>query len=141
MPSTAASEGSSPSSSRRLPRSLPYEVEFSLTSRISLTPWPASQRASASRSSAGLDTNAPRNAGIAQNEHRRSQPEAIFSGAATPVPSRRRSTSGTLGPDGGARPSGRSGMSLERDGVAADGPEPRGLADGASGSSLRRSLG
>ncbi len=92
MPSTAASCGSSFSSSRGSPRSLPYEVEFSLTSTSSRTPCSASHSASASSSSGVRETNAPRNDGIAQNAQRRSQPQASFSEATGPASSRRRST-------------------------------------------------
>ena len=46
---------------------------------------PASQRASASISAGGRETNAPRNDGIAQKAQRRSQPEASFSGATGPA--------------------------------------------------------
>ena len=92
MPSIAASCGSSFSSARGSPRSLPYEVEFSLTSTSSRTPVLASHSASASISSGVRETNAPRNDGIAQNAHRRSQPLASFSEATGPVSSRRRST-------------------------------------------------
>ena len=53
---------------------------------------PASHSASASSSSGVRETNAPRNAGIAQNAQRRSQPLASFSEATGPVSSRRRST-------------------------------------------------
>src|ERR1700733_8751653 len=101
MPSVAARSGRTSSSSRRLPRSLPYEVEFSLTRNSSRTPWLASQRASARISGGRRDTNAPRKDGMAQNEQRRSQPDAIFSGATTPAVSRRRNT-GPLGPVHGA---------------------------------------
>src|SRR3984957_11853313 len=92
MPSVAARSGRTSSSSRRLPRSLPYDVEFSLTRNSSRTPWLASQRASARISGGRRDTNAPRKDGMAQNEQRRSQPDAIFSGATTPADSRRRNT-------------------------------------------------
>src|SRR5690606_30416620 len=92
--------------SRRSPRSLPYDVEFSLTRNSSRTPCSASQRASASRSSGGRDRNAPRNLGIAQNVQRRSQPEASLRGAYGPVPSLLRYT---RGPDAGATACGRSG--------------------------------
>src|SRR5215831_19854437 len=100
MPSIPASSGSTDSSSRRSPRSLPYDVEFSLTSRSSRTPWPASHSASASSSGGRRETNAPRKAGMAQNEQRRSQPDAILSGAVTPPVNRRRIT---RGPQGGER--------------------------------------
>ncbi len=53
---------------------------------------PASHSASASSSSGVRETNAPRNAGIAQNAQRRSQPLASFSEATGPVSSRRRRT-------------------------------------------------
>ena len=56
-------------------------MEFSLTSSTSRTPRSASQRASASTSAGGRDTNDPRKDGIAQKAQRRSQPLAIFSGA------------------------------------------------------------
>ena len=107
-PSTAASSGSSVSSSRRSPRSLPYDVEFSLTRTSSRTPCSASQRASVSTSAGRRDTNEPRKDGIAQNVQRRSQPEASLSGATGPLPSRRRSD---RGPEAGATPAGRSGRS------------------------------
>ena len=106
-PSTAASSGSSVSSSRRSPRSLPYDVEFSLTRTSSRTPWSASQPASASSSGGRRDTNAPRNAGIAQNVQRRSQPQASLSGAgrtvAEPHPQRTR-PGGRREPLGQVRP-------------------------------------
>src|ERR1039458_7099558 len=60
MPLVAARSGRTSSSSRRLPRSLPYEVEFSLTSTSSRTPLSASQRASAKISGGRRETNAPR---------------------------------------------------------------------------------
>ena len=106
-PSTAASSGSSVSSSRRSPRSLPYDVEFSLTRNSSRTPCSASHRASVSTSAGRRETNAPRNDGIAQKAQRRSQPEAILSGAHGRPSSRRRTTRGPLS---GATPSGRSGI-------------------------------
>src|ERR1700752_1657846 len=101
MPSVAARSGRTSSSSRRLPRSLPYDVEFSLTRNSSRTPWLASQRASAKISGGRRDTNAPRNDGMAQNAQRRSQPAAISSGAPPPADSRRRNTP-PLGPVHGA---------------------------------------
>ena len=54
---------------------------FSETKNNSLTPASASQLASAKTSSGVRETNAPRKLGIAQKAQRRSQPEAIFSGA------------------------------------------------------------
>jgi hypothetical protein len=108
------------------PRSFPYDVEFSLTSTSSRTPWPASHAASVSTSCGRRDTNEPRKVGIAQKVHRRSQPLASFSAAVGPSPSRIRSG---CGPDAGASPAGRSG----RDGV--------GRSAGAIGSSRRRSRG
>ena len=82
MPSPLASSGSSVSSSRRSPRSLPYDVEFSLTSTTSRTPWLGEPLAPRRGASGGRrETNEPRKAGIAQNEHRRSHPTASFSGA------------------------------------------------------------
>ena len=80
--------GSSASSARRSPRSLPYDVEFSLTSTSSRAPVAASHRASASTSAGGRDTNEPRKDGIAQNAHRRSQPDASFRYATGPSSSR-----------------------------------------------------
>ena len=74
---------------------------------LPIAPAGALRRASAIRSAGGRDRKAPRNAGIAQNEQRRSQPEAILSGASGPPSSLRRST---RGPDAGATPGGRSGM-------------------------------
>ena len=53
---------------------------------------PASHSASASSSCGSRETNAPRNAGMAQNEHRRSQPLASLRLATGPLSSRRRST-------------------------------------------------
>ena len=84
--------------------------------------------------------NAPRNAGMAQNEHRRSQPDAIFSGATGLPPSRRRST---RGPDAGATPSGRSAIAPPAAGVPCPGSTAPAAArvTGEIGSSLRRSLG
>ena len=138
MPSTAASSGSIVSSSRRSPRSLPYDVEFSLTRNSSRTPCSPSQRASVSTSAGRRDRNAPRNAGIAQNAQRRSQPEAIFSGAQGRPSSRRRST---RGPEAGASPSGRSGA-LAWPGTATDSsPAASCRLAGVSGSSVRRSRG
>src|SRR5450755_971412 len=133
MPGTAASCGSASASSLRLPRSLPYDVEFSLTSSSSRTPCSASQAASATRSGTGRDTNAPRKAGIAQNVHLRSQPDAILSGATTPPPSLRRST---RGPDAGATPGGRSGISVPAPAATA-GPAPADVAAfGAPGAAV-----
>ena len=71
--------------------------------------------------------NAPRNAGMAQKVQRRSQPDAIFSGATTLPPSRRRST---RGPEAGATPSGRSGMAAV--------PCPGSAAPGVAGRVGRR---
>jgi len=65
---------------------------------------------------------------MAQNEQRRSQPEAIFSGAVTPPASRLRTTGG---PEAGAMPGGSSVRSTERDSC---------LLAGLTGSSERRSL-
>ena len=96
MPGTAASAGSRSTSARVPPgRSLPYEVEFSLTSTSSRTPCPASQAASPRTSRGGRETNEPRNDGIAQNAQRRSQPEASLSGAYGLSESRTRERSGT----------------------------------------------
>ena len=73
---------------------------------ISLTPCSASQRVSPSTSLGRREMNEPRKDGMAQNEQRRSQPEASFTEATGLVSSRRRS--GARGPEAGARPSGRS---------------------------------
>ena len=51
---------------------------FSDTRNNSLTPLSANHLASSITSTGWRETNAPRNCGIAQNEHLRSQPEAIF---------------------------------------------------------------
>ena len=156
-PATAASSGSIVSSSRRSPRSLPYDVEFSLTRKISLTPCSPSQRASASTSDGRRETNAPRNIGMAQNAHRRSQPLAIFSGAHGRPSSRARITRGPLagtGPsivtDSGARLS-STPLAPTAPGVSeavappwpgrATEPAPCWRAAGDSGSSRRRSDG
>ena len=92
----SASSGSSVSSSRRSPRSLPYDVLFSLTRNSSRTPSPASQRASATTSEGRRLTNEPRKLGMAQKEQRRSQPLASFSGAIGPPSRRRRTVRGPL---------------------------------------------
>ena len=68
---------------------------------------------------------------MAQNEQRRSQPEAIFSGAVTPPASRLRIT---CGPEAGASPSGRSVRSTWRSAFACW------RLAGLTGSSVRRSL-
>src|SRR5919112_4062972 len=101
MPSTAASSGSSVSSNRRSPRSLPYDVEFSLTRNSSLTPCSASHRASPRTSPGRRETNDPRNDGIAQNEQRRSQPLASLRGAIGPPSSRLRTARGPEAGGGG----------------------------------------
>ena len=54
---------------------------FSLTKKSSLTPFSASHLASLIISSGVLEIKDPLNCGIAQNEHLRSHPEAIFKGA------------------------------------------------------------
>ena len=66
---------------------------FSLTKNISDTPFSASQRASLMISVGRREINEPRKYGIAQNEQRRSQPEAIFSGAHGALPKRLRENS------------------------------------------------
>ena len=81
IPSGCTKSGKSFSSNLKSPRSLPYEVEFSLTKRSSRTPFSPSQAASSKISPGSRETNEPRNAGIAQKVHLRSQPEAIFNGA------------------------------------------------------------
>src|SRR6202041_1895523 len=93
-----------------------------------------SQRASARISGGRRDTNAPRKDGMAQNEQRRSQPDAIFSGATTPAVSRRRNTV-PLGPVHGAAGSAAGG------GLVAE--EGRGgwRSGGVMGSKVRRSRG
>ena len=72
----------------------------------SRTPCPASHRASSSSSVGRRDTNEPRKVGMAQNVQRRSQPDASFSGAIGPSPSRLRTARGPLA---GEMPAGRSG--------------------------------
>ena len=87
------------------PRSLPYEVLFSLTRTISRTPCPASHWASFSTSEGRREMKEPRKAGMAQKEQRRSQPEASLTEATGLSSSRLRRV---RGPEAGARPSGRS---------------------------------
>lgn len=149
MPSTSASSGSRVSSRRMSPRSLPYEVLFSETSMISLTPCSASQRVSPSTSLGRREMKEPRKDGMAQKEQRRSQPEASLT-EATGLLSRRR-RSGARGPEAGAMPSGRSaGAASPADGVGS--PDVAWAwpgratavswrAAGLIGSSLRRSRG
>ena len=78
MPSTAASCGQ-----QRLQRAQVAEV-LAVGGRVLADQHqlahavPASQRASASTSLGGRETNEPRKDGIAQNVQRRSQPEASF---------------------------------------------------------------
>src|SRR5450631_2719062 len=121
IPSTAAISGSIVSSRRRSPRSLPYDVEFSLTRKTSLTSCSPSQRASARTSEGRLDTKEPRNIGIAQKAQRRSQPLAIFSGAHG-LPSRRaRITRGPLAGDGP--------WTVSRDGAVLTSPPADGEGD------------
>ena len=91
---------------------------------ISRTPWSANHRASPRISAGGRDTNAPRNDGIAQNEHRRSQPDASFSGATGPSSRRWRKT---LGPP--AWPGIPTSATIA------------GRLTGVTGSSVRRSCG
>ena len=134
MPSTAASSGSSVSSRRRSPRSLPYDVEFSLTRNSSRTPCAASHRASASTSAGRRQTNEPRKLGIAQNEQRRSQPLASLSGAIGPPSSRRRTA---RGPDAGAS----TDVGRWRDRVPRHRERVRRRSTGEIGSSRRRSCG
>ena len=69
-------------------------MEFSLTRNSSRAPWVPSHCASWSTSLGRRLTNEPRNAGIAQNEQRRSQPLASFSAAVGPGSSRRRTDAG-----------------------------------------------
>lgn len=114
----------------------------------SLTPSPASQRVSPSTSEGRREMKEPRKDGMAQNEQRRSQPEASFTEATGLLPSRRRS--GARGPEAGATPSGRSSGG-SAGGVAS--PEPLWAWPGSAteaaswrsagliGSSLRRSRG
>ncbi len=108
-------------------------MEFSLTSSSSRTPLAASHSASASSSGGRRETNAPRKDGMAQNEQRRSQPEAIFSGAVTPPASRLRIT---CGPEAGATPGGSGGTQRA---VSSASRSAWRLA-GLTGSSVRRSL-
>ncbi len=81
---------------RRSPRSLPYDVEFSLTSKQLAYAVAASHLASSTTSVGRLDRNEPRNRGIAQKEQRRSHPDASLSGAIGPDPRRRRIARGPL---------------------------------------------
>ena len=90
------SAGKRASSKFMSPRSLPYEVVFSLTKNSSRTPRSLSHTASAIMSVGRLETNEPRKAGIAQNVHLRSQPFAIFKGAYGFESRRRRITSPEL---------------------------------------------
>ena len=73
--------------------------------------------------------------GIAQNEQRRSQPQASLSGAIGPPSSRRRTA---RGPVAGAAPAGRSGAAIVCPGTTTDAAS---RADGLIGSSRRRSCG
>ena len=75
---------------RRSPKSFPYDVVFSLTRNSSDTPLAASHFASSKISTGRRETNEPRKYGIAQNEHRRSHPDAILSGAHGAFPKRLR---------------------------------------------------
>ena len=70
------------------------------------------------------ETNEPRNIGMAQNEHRRSQPLAIFSGAQGRASSRERTNCSPSPWPGSATPAAASERST-----------------GDSGSSMRRSEG
>ena len=123
------------------------------TRKSSLTPCSASQRASAMTSAGRRETKAPRNIGMAQNAHRRSQPLAIFSGAHG-RPSRRARM--TRGPEAGDRTldghvgaarrhalgDGAGDVGGGRRGPAARPPAaPACRAAGDSGSSVRRSEG
>ena len=92
------------------------------------------------------DTNEPRKAGMAQNVHRRSQPEAIFSEAHGAEPSRARTTGG---PEAGATAA-RLGRSASASGAAEGATPVPGTAvparaawrsTGLSGSRVRRSRG
>ncbi|CAB4829911.1 unannotated protein [freshwater metagenome] len=89
-PGISAKSGNNFSINVRSPRSFPYEVVFSLTKKSSLTPLVDNQRASSNISVGRRETNAPRKYGIAQKEQRRSQPDAIFSGAHGALPKRLR---------------------------------------------------
>ena len=107
----------------------------------SLTPCSASQRVSPSTSEGRREMNEPRKDGMAQNEQRRSQPEASFTEATGLLPSLRRS--GARGPEAGATPSGRSAgagaISWAWPGSATSAASCR--SAGLIGSSLRRSRG
>ena len=97
---------------------------FSLTRKSSLTPLLASHVASC-RISVGLrEINEPLKYGIAQKEHRRSQPEAIFNGAHGASPSRLRKSEPPA-PTADAKLSSRAAA----------------RSTGAMGSSARRSRG
>jgi hypothetical protein len=65
-----------------------------------VTPWDASHCASPSTSAGGRETNAPRKVGMAQNEQRRSQPDASFSAADGPDARRLRRSQSWPGIDG-----------------------------------------
>ena len=80
-PEIAAKSGRIFSIKRKFPKSFPYEVVFSLTRNNSLTPLWASHAPSCKISVGRREIKEPRKYGIAQNEQRRSQPDAIFSGA------------------------------------------------------------
>ena len=86
---------------------------FSLTRKSSDTPSAASHCASSIISVGRLETNEPRNIGIAQNEHLRSQPEAIFNGAIGAL-SKRLRASGWLGEFNFCRSAGAIGRSALR---------------------------
>ena len=81
IPSISANCGSISSIALIFPKSFPYEVVFSLTKKISLTPLSANHLASLIISSCVRETKAPRKNGIAQKVQRRSHPAAIFNGA------------------------------------------------------------
>ena len=85
---------------------------FSLTKNISETPFSASQRASLMISVGLREIKEPRKYGIAQNEQRRSQPDAIFNGAHGATPRRLRENSSSS--RASARSTGAIGRSARR---------------------------
>ena len=116
MPSTAASSGSSVSSSRRSPRSLPYDVEFSLTRTSSRTPWlgqPARPRR-APRAGAGTRTSRGRSGSRRTCSAGRSRRRA----SARRSGRRRAASAAAAARRRAPSPAGRSGRSGRRDGRA-----------------------
>ena len=75
---SASSRRSNGASEPGSPMSRPYHARSCATSTISATPASTSARASASIDSIVRERCVPRNDGIAQNAHARSQPSATF---------------------------------------------------------------